>query len=143
MPPPGKGHLAKKVHAIFILLLINFVFIFKRQAIIKKTDDLKMAPQQETIYENEVEDEIKEPSLYKVLLHNDDYTTMDFVVEILEQIFHKSPAEAVNIMLHVHNNGIGIAGVYTREIAEEKVNSVHRAAEGAGFPLKASIEPEH
>ncbi len=82
----------------------------------------------------------EEPPRYKVLLHNDDYTTMDFVVQILEQLFHKSPAEAMNIMLNVHNHGIGVCGLYPREIAETKVDQVHARARNAGFPLKASIE---
>ncbi len=85
-------------------------------------------------------DEIKEPPLYKVLLHNDDYTTMDFVVMVLETVFHKSPSEATRIMLNVHRNGIGVCGVYPAEIAETKVNTVHSLAVEAGFPLKASME---
>ncbi len=88
----------------------------------------------------DTKDEIKEPSKYQVLLHNDDYTTMDFVVEILEEIFHKSPSEATQIMLNVHYNGIGVCGVYTKEIAETKVHVVHERARKAGFPLRASYE---
>ncbi len=84
--------------------------------------------------------ELEEPPKYKVLLHNDDYTTMDFVVEILEQVFHKSPAEATSIMLSVHHNGIGVCGLYPKEIAETKVEEVHRRARTAGFPLRASVE---
>ncbi len=87
-----------------------------------------------------VEDEIKEPPQYKVLLHNDDYTTMDFVVQILEEIFHKSPSEATQIMLNVHHKGIGVCGIYTKEIAETKVHIVHERARQAGFPLQASCE---
>ncbi len=87
-----------------------------------------------------VKDEIKEPPKYQVLLHNDDYTTMDFVVEILEQIFHKTPSEATRIMLNVHYNGIGICGIYTKEIAETKVHIVHERARNAGYPLRASCE---
>lgn len=86
------------------------------------------------------EDKIREPNLYKVLLHNDDYTTMDFVVQILEEIFHKSPIEATSIMLKVHNEGIGVCGIYTKEIAETKVKAVHEKAEQAGFPLKSTME---
>jgi len=88
----------------------------------------------------EIKDEIKEPPKYQVLLHNDDYTTMDFVVEILEEIFHKSPSEATQIMLSVHYNGIGVCGIYTKEIAETKVHIVHERARNAGFPLRASYE---
>jgi len=84
--------------------------------------------------------EIDEPSLYKVLLHNDDYTTMDFVVRILEDIFHKSTAEATQIMLNIHNKGIGVAGVYTRDIADTKVAVVHEMARQNEYPLRCSIE---
>lgn len=87
-----------------------------------------------------VERDIKEPSLYKVLLHNDDYTTMDFVVKILQEIFHKSSTEATSIMLAVHNDGIGVCGLYAQEIAETKIDAVHAWAREAGFPLKASME---
>jgi ATP-dependent Clp protease adaptor protein ClpS len=77
-----------------------------------------------------------------VILFNDDYTPMEFVVGILEQIFEKSPAEATQIMLHVHHNGAGVAGVYLLEVAETKVSAVHGAAEDRGFPLRAGVEPE-
>lgn len=82
------------------------------------------------------------PKLYKVLLHNDDYTTMEFVVMILESIFNKSPAEAFRVMMNVHTGGVGIAGVYTHEVAETKVAMTHDAAKEAGHPLRCSIEPE-
>jgi len=84
----------------------------------------------------------KKPPLYKVYLLNDDYTTMDFVVYILETIFHKLPAEALEIMLHVHKRGIGLAGVYTREIAETKVDAVHGLAHENEFPLQCIMEKE-
>jgi ATP-dependent Clp protease adaptor protein ClpS len=84
--------------------------------------------------------EVKTPDLYHVVLHNDDYTTMDFVVEILEDVFHKSPAEAYGIMMQVHTQGRGLCGAYPFEIAETKVETVHKRAESAGFPLKASLE---
>jgi ATP-dependent Clp protease adaptor protein ClpS len=86
------------------------------------------------------EAETRLPRLYRVLLHNDDYTTMDFVVEVLEGIFGKSPAEAFRIMLHVHENGVGVCGAYPHEIAETKVALVHERARGRGFPLRASLE---
>ena len=82
----------------------------------------------------------KKPTLFKVLLHNDDYTTMHFVVEILESVFHKSPAEAHRIMMHVHTRGFGICGVYPYEVAETKVGLVHDRARDEGFPLRASME---
>lgn len=86
--------------------------------------------------------ETKEPPLYKVLLHNDDYTTMEFVVSILENIFSKSRQDATRIMLNVHNEGIGIAGVYTREICETKIAIVHELAKKNEFPLRCSMEQE-
>lgn len=82
------------------------------------------------------------PKLYKVVLHNDDYTTMDFVVKVLESIFGKSPAEAYRVMMKVHTEGAGIAGVYTYEVAETKVALVHEEAREAGHPLRCSMEPE-
>ena len=86
--------------------------------------------------------ETRLPRLYKVLLHNDDYTTMEFVTGVLEGIFGKSPAEAFRIMMHVHENGIGVCGVYPHEIAETKVALVHERARGRCFPLRASLEEE-
>ncbi|MEJ2097811.1 MAG: ATP-dependent Clp protease adapter ClpS [Deltaproteobacteria bacterium] len=84
----------------------------------------------------------KEPDLYKVLLHNDDYTTMEFVVQILMAVFKKSIAESTRIMLNVHQKGVGICGVYTYEIAETKVDTVEKLARANGFPLKCSMERE-
>ena len=82
----------------------------------------------------------KEPRLYKVLLHNDDYTSMEFVIAILETVFHKSANDATKIMLNVHNEGLGIAGIYTREISETKISVVHQLAEKNEFPLRCSME---
>ena len=82
----------------------------------------------------------KEPILFKVVLLNDDYTTMEFVVNVLASVFQKSPAEAYQIMMHVHVNGRGIAGVYPWEVAETKANTVVSLAREAGFPLKAVTE---
>jgi ATP-dependent Clp protease adaptor protein ClpS len=86
--------------------------------------------------------ETKKPELFKVLLLNDDYTTMDFVVEILENVFHKQPAEAFRIMMAVHTQGKGLCGVYTHEVAETKVATVIELARENGFPLLAVMEPE-
>ena len=86
--------------------------------------------------------DVRKTPLFRVLLHNDDYTTMPFVVEILETIFHKSPAEAHRIMMHVHTRGRGVCGVYPFEIAETRVDQVHERAREHGFPLKASLEEE-
>ncbi len=84
----------------------------------------------------------KEPELFKVLLLNDDYTTMEFVIEILEGVFHKPPAEAYRIMMAVHTQGKGLCGLYPHEIAETKVTSVIERARENGFPLLAAMEPE-
>ncbi|MDA8404647.1 MAG: ATP-dependent Clp protease adaptor ClpS [Desulfobacteraceae bacterium] len=83
---------------------------------------------------------ITEPPMYKLLLHNDDYTTMDFVVEVLMGVCHKSFDEAVQIMMRVHRAGSGVCGVYTYEIAETKSVTIQEMARGRGFPLKSSIE---
>jgi ATP-dependent Clp protease adaptor protein ClpS len=85
---------------------------------------------------------VRKPQRYKVLLHNDDFTTMEFVVEVLVEHFHKSPAEATQVMLHVHHKGVGVAGVYPREAAETKVAEVSAAAEAAGMPLLLTLEEE-
>ena len=90
--------------------------------------------------EGGVEEEIKEPPMYKVILHNDDYTTMEFVVEVLETVFHKTPSEATQIMLMVHKNGQGVCGVFTAEMAETKVEMVRHLAQKNGFPLQCSME---
>lgn len=86
--------------------------------------------------------ETKKPELYRVLLINDDYTTMDFVIEVLETIFHKQPAEAYRIMMAVHTQGKGLCGVYPHEVAETKVATVTERARENGFPLLAAMEPE-
>ncbi len=86
--------------------------------------------------------ETRKPDLYRVLLLNDDYTTMDFVVEVLESIFHKQPAEAFRIMMAVHTQGKGVCGVYPHEVAETKVEAVIERARANGFPLLAAMEPE-
>lgn len=85
-------------------------------------------------------EQVKEPSLFLVLLHNDDYTTMDFVIMILETVFHKDQMEATRIMLNVHNQGIGVAGILPLEIAETKVATVHDLARQHEFPLRCSLE---
>ena len=83
---------------------------------------------------------LKEPLQYAVVLHNDDYTTMEFVVEILKRYFHKTEEEAAQVMLQVHQKGKGLAGIYSFEIAETKVMQVHEKARASGFPLKCSVE---
>lgn len=81
-----------------------------------------------------------EPTQFRVVLLNDDYTTMEFVMRVLESVFQKSPAEAYRIMMHVHVNGRGVAGVYPWEVAETKVETVTMMARQAQFPLRAAIE---
>jgi ATP-dependent Clp protease adaptor protein ClpS len=83
---------------------------------------------------------LKEPELFRVILHNDDYTTMQFVIDVLEDIFSKSPAEAFRVMMHVHTRGQGVCGSYPHEVAETKVSLVHDRAQDAGYPLRASME---
>jgi ATP-dependent Clp protease adaptor protein ClpS len=82
----------------------------------------------------------KEPTLYKVVLLNDDYTTMEFVVDVLMSVFQKTASEAYQIMMHVHVNGRGIAGVYPWEVAETKAETVISMARESGFPLQAVTE---
>jgi ATP-dependent Clp protease adaptor protein ClpS len=98
--------------------------------------------QEEAEVATETKTEVRRPPLYKVLLHNDDYTTQDFVVTILETIFSHPKETAVQIMLHVHARGIGIAGLFPYEAAEAKMNQVHALAREREFPLRCSIEPE-
>ena len=101
-----------------------------------------MADQDQT--DGAVKDRVKpkkqDPTLYKVVLLNDDYSTMDFVVHVLETVFQKSPAEAYGIMMQVHLNGHGVAGLYPWEVADTKVETVATMAHDAGYPLRATIE---
>ena len=101
-------------------------------------------------YDSEIEEgvgsqtdiDVEEPPLYKVMLLNDDYTTMEFVVDVLVEVFNKTHAEATQIMLHVHMRGRGICGVYTREVAETKVALVGDRARAEGHPLLCTMEPD-
>lgn len=99
-------------------------------------------PQDESDGQSLVKERVREPERFVVLLHNDDYTSMDFVVQILQEVFHKDNTEAVRIMLSVHEKGVGHCGVYTAEIAEAKVLRVTQKARAAGFPLRCTMEPE-
>lgn len=103
-----------------------------------KSDKNNPENSNETLYSEETE--LREPGKYKVVLHNDDYTPMDFVVEVLVDIFKKNHAEATQIMLNIHTKGVGICGIYSYEIAETKVTRVHEVAEQFEYPLKASME---
>lgn len=87
------------------------------------------------------EEEIKEPPMFRVVMHNDDYTSMHFVVSILMEIFRKNSEDANKVMLDIHNKGFGECGVYTSEIAETKVMMVRNRARAAGFPLLCTMEP--
>ena len=91
---------------------------------------------------SEIRDQTTQPPMYRVLLHNDDYTTMEFVVEVLMYVFNKSPESAAKIMMNVHHKGVGICGVYALEIAETKVDTVHNLARESGYPLRCSMEQE-
>ncbi len=88
------------------------------------------------------EEKTKRPKLFRVLMHNDDYTTRDFVVWVLQTIFHKGENAAVRVMMHVHQNGLGVAGVYTREVAETKISKTERLAREHEYPLRLSMEEE-
>jgi ATP-dependent Clp protease adaptor protein ClpS len=92
--------------------------------------------------ESSSEQKLERPRLWRVLLHNDDYTTQEFVVWVLESIFRKSRPEAFTIMMSVHRSGIGIAGVYTHDVAETKVKATRQLAEEHEFPLLVTMEPE-
>jgi len=98
------------------------------------------SPEAEDAVRSETLEDVREPSMYRVLLHNDDYTSMEFVVDILQFVFNKSMEQATLIMLKVHNEGIGLCGVYTYEVAETKVGAVETLARENGFPLKCSME---
>lgn len=99
-------------------------------------------PDSGVVTETRTEKKLKRPRMYRVLVHNDDYTTRDFVVDVLKTVFHHSDAEATRVMLHIHYNGVGVAGVFTREIAETKIAVVERLAKEREYPLRLSMEPE-
>ena len=96
----------------------------------------------DVVTESETRSELKRPSLYKVLLHNDNYTTMEFVVSVLREVFRKSEAESIQIMLQVHHQGVGVAGVYTYDVAETKIRTTEALARQQEYPLRLSMEPE-
>lgn len=95
-----------------------------------------------TVTQTRTRTKLARPRLYKVLLHNDDFTSMEFVVAILQAIFHHSETAANAIMLHIHRRGVGVAGVFTYEVAETKVGETMRAAEEEQFPLLCTMEPD-
>ncbi len=99
-----------------------------------------MTPETEGDADEDVQEVVKEPSMFKVLLINDDYTTMEFVVDVLMQVFNKSFEAATAIMLNVHQKGVGVCGVYPLEVAETKIETVHSLARENGFPLRCTLE---
>lgn len=94
----------------------------------------------ETKLEEKTITEIKKPRMYKVIIYNDDYTTMDFVVEVLVRVFSKSVPEAVKIMFNVHRKGSGVAGIYSYDIAATKIKQTQNMATESGYPLKLTME---
>ena len=97
---------------------------------------------EDTLTESRSDQKLERPRMWRVLLHNDDYTTQDFVVWVLETVFHKAHAEAFEIMMSVHRAGIGLAGVYTHDVAETKLRTTRQLAEDHEFPLLVTMEPE-
>ena len=104
--------------------------------------DKKQTPRTRRDEQTMVKERVKRPRHHKVLLHNDDFTPMEFVVEILESVFNRSAAEATRIMLTVHRSGVGVAGVFSAEIAEAKSTKTLRYARESGYPLLCTTEPE-
>lgn len=95
-----------------------------------------------TLAETQTEQDVRPPRMWRVLLHNDDYTTQEFVVWVLESIFHRPRAEAFAIMISVHQSGVGVAGIYTYDVADTKVKATQKLAEEHEFPLLVTMEPE-
>jgi len=105
-------------------------------------DDLDDNEDGQTGIATETKKKVQKPPRFKVLLHNDDFTTMEFVIMVLKAVFHKSDEDAFTIMLAVHNAGIGVAGVYSFEIAEAKVNKATELARTNNYPLLCTLEEE-
>ena len=97
---------------------------------------------EDVLTDSRTEQKLERPRLWRVLLHNDDYTTQDFVVWVLESIFHRPRGEAFAIMMSVHRSGMGVAGVYTHDVAETKLKATRQLAEEHEFPLLVTMEPE-
>jgi ATP-dependent Clp protease adaptor protein ClpS len=97
---------------------------------------------EDLLSDSRIDDRVETPRLWRVLLHNDDFTTQEFVVWVLETVFLKNASEAHAIMLHVHHSGVGLAGLYTRDVAETKQKATQRLAEQQEFPLLVTVEPE-
>ena len=99
-------------------------------------------PRESILTESRNEQKLERPRMWRVLLHNDDYTTQEFVVWVLETVFRKGRAEAFTIMMSVHRSGLGVAGVYTHDVAETKLKTTRQMAEEQEFPLLVTMEPE-
>ena len=99
-------------------------------------------PREDILTESRNEQKLERPRMWRVLLHNDDYTTQEFVVWVLETVFRKPRAEAFTIMMAVHRSGLGVAGVYTYDVAETKLKATRQMAEEQEFPLLVTMEPE-
>lgn len=95
-----------------------------------------------TLLKEDIVTKIRKPKMYKVIMHNDDYTTMEFVIEVLISVFKKNPAEATKIMFDVHKKGAGVAGIYSYDIAATKVSQVRKMAKESGHPLRLSMKEE-
>lgn len=100
------------------------------------------SPSDSILTESRNEQKLERPKMWRVLLHNDDYTTQEFVVWVLETVFRKPRAEAFTIMMNVHRSGLGVAGVYTHDVAETKLKATQQMAEEQEFPLLVTMEPE-
>jgi ATP-dependent Clp protease adaptor protein ClpS len=92
--------------------------------------------------EERTRERVQRPRMYKVILHNDHFTTREFVIAVLVSVFNKSETDAMQIMLHVHRSGVGVAGVYTFDVAQTKIDKVHRLARELEYPLLLTMEPE-
>ena len=103
---------------------------------------MSSVPHDSTLIEPQSDRKVERPRMWRVFLHNDDYTTQEFVVWILETIFHKERGEAFEIMMSVHRSGMGLAGVYTRDVAETKVRTTKQLAEEHEYPLLVTMEPD-
>jgi len=101
-----------------------------------------LGTQERVLTESRAEQKLERPRMWRVLLHNDDYTTQDFVVWVLETVFHKPRSEAFTVMLNVHQTGLGVAGIYTHDVAETKLKATRNLAEQHEFPLLVTMEPE-
>ena len=99
-------------------------------------------PDESILIEPESDQQVDRPRMWRVLLHNDDYTTQEFVVWVLQTIFQKPYTEAFTIMMSVHQSGLGVAGVYTHEVAETKLRTTMETAEAHEYPLLVTMEPE-